>query len=77
LVVLLLIVKLYQSGLVREESDQVILDDSFSHVKTEQAQIVARIQKVEPILRTAMGLVGAATLWVIGYYVVDVMHQFK
>jgi hypothetical protein len=77
LVALLILIKLYQAGLVRDEDDQIILDDSFNHVRNEQAQIMAKIHRVEPMLRVSMALVGAATIWVIGYYVQDVLKQFK
>lgn len=77
LVLLLVLLKLYDSRLARDEDDQIVLDDTFDRVKTEQAEIVAKIHKLEPIERVAMGLVAAATLFVIGYYVMDIMRQFR
>jgi hypothetical protein len=32
---------------------------------------------LQPLMRVAMGLVAAATLVVIGYYVLDIINQFK
>jgi len=77
LVVILMAIFLYRSTLTRNEEDQIFLDDSFNHMKAEQTAIVARANKVTPILRVAGGLVGAMTLVVIGYYVWDVLNQFK
>lgn len=77
LVLFLLALYLYQSRLTRDEDDQIILDDSFDRVKTEQAAIVEKVKKVEPLVRLAMWLAGAATLVVIGYYILDFIKQFK
>ena len=77
LVLLLVVLKMYNSRLTRDEDDQIILDDSFNNVKEEQAALMAKIHKVEPLVRVALGLVAAASLFVIGYYVVDVLNQFK
>lgn len=68
---------LYRSNLTRDEEDQIFLDDSFEHEKTAQAAIMTKVNKVQPVLRAAMALVGIATLFVIGYYVLDIVNQFK
>jgi hypothetical protein len=77
LVLLLIILKMYNSRLTRDEDDQLILDDSFNHIKAEQDMLMAKIHKLEPIMRVATGLAGAATLFVIVYYVLDMISQFK
>jgi nucleoside recognition membrane protein YjiH len=77
LVLFLLALYLYQSRLTRDEDDQIVLDDSFDRVKTEQAAIVEKVKKIEPLVRLAIWLAGAATLVVIGYYIVDFIKQFK
>jgi hypothetical protein len=68
---------IYRSNLTRDEEDQIFLDDSFEHEKSAQAAIVAKVNRVQPILRVASVLVGVATLFVIGYYIVDFLNQFK
>lgn len=77
LVVIMAGLFLYRSRLTKDEEDQIFLDDSFSHEKIAQAAIIAKVNKIQPILRAAMWVVGAATLFVIGYYIVDVFNQFK
>jgi len=77
LVVILAAIWLYRSRLERDEEDQIFLDDSFSHERAEQAAIVAKVSKVQPILRSAMIVVGVATVFVIGYYIYDIVNQFK
>ena len=77
LVLIMAALFIYRSSLTKDEEDQVFLDDAFSHEKSAQAAIIARINKVQPLVRAAAALVGAATLFVIGYYVMDVVRQFK
>jgi hypothetical protein len=77
LVLLMLALKIYTNRLSRDEDDQIILDDAFSNLKTEQATIVAKVNKVQPLRRASMWLTVAATVFVIGYYAVDIMGQFK
>ena len=77
LVLIMAALFIYRSSLTKDEEDQVFLDDAFSHEKSAQAAIIARINKVQPLVRAASALVGAATLFVIGYYVMDVVRQFK
>jgi hypothetical protein len=77
LVLLLAAVWLYRSRLERDEEDQIFIDDAFSHERTAQAAIVARVNKVQPIMRVMLIVTGVATLFVIGYYVYDFINQFK
>lgn len=77
LVLVLAIIYLYRSNLERDEEDQLFLDDSFNHVKTAQAAILNRVNRVQPVLRVSMVLASVATVFVIGYYVLDVVKQFK
>ena len=67
----------YKSRLERDEDDQLFLDDSFDHIKTAQSAIVERVHRIEPVERVALWLAGAATVFVIGYYIVDFLNQFK
>ena len=76
-VLLLIILKVYNSRLTRDEDDQLILDDSFSHIKAEQDLLMAKIHKLEPVVRVAAAMAALATLFVVGYYVLDMINQFK
>ena len=70
---LLAALKLYIGRMTRDEDDQLVLDESFSRVKQEQAEIMAKVNKIAPLLRANMWLVGAMTVFVVGYYVRDVI----
>ena len=76
LVLIMLALKMYNDRLSRDEDDQLVLADSFEHVKNEQAAILARVNKLA-IRKGVLVLVGAMTLFVIGYYALDVINQFK
>ena len=65
----------YRGSLMKDEEDQIFLDDSFEHERSAQAAIVARVNRVEPILKVSYWLVAAVTVIVIAYYVRDIMVQ--
>jgi hypothetical protein len=77
LVLIMAVLYLYRSSLTRDEEDQIFLDDSFSHEKSAQAAIVAKVNRIQPLVRIASWVVGVATLFVIGYYVLDVINKLK
>jgi hypothetical protein len=77
LVVLLLALKVYTSKLTQNEDDQIVLDDSFDHLKSEQAAIMAKVNKIAPVQRIMLWLVAAMTVVVIGYYAYDIFNQFQ
>jgi hypothetical protein len=77
LVLLLIILKFYNARLTRDEDDQLILDDSFNHIKAEQDMLMAKVHKLEPIVRVSMALAAAATLFVVGYYVLDMVNHLQ
>jgi hypothetical protein len=77
LVLALLALKIYTGRLSRDEDDQLVLADSSDRLKDEQASIVAKVKKVQPLRKASLWLTVAATVFVIGYYAVDVAGQFK
>ena len=77
LVALMLALKIYTGKLSRDEADQLILDPAFDRVRDEQAALIAKVHKIEPISKLAMWLVVAMTVVVIAYYLMDFFSQFK
>ena len=69
--------KVYSGRLSRDEDDQIILDDSFNHVKSEQAAIIEKVHKIEPIQKVTMWVAVGMTVVVVGYYIVDIYRQFQ
>jgi hypothetical protein len=77
LVLIMLGLKIYSGRLTRDEDDQLVLDSAFDRVRDEQAAIAEKVHKIEPMQRVSLWLAVAATVFVIGYYLVDFMTQFK
>ena len=77
LVAITLSLKFYTGRLSRDEDDQLVLDPAFDRVRDEQAAIVAKVNKIEPLRKVMLWLALAMTIVVIGYYVMDVLSQFK
>jgi len=75
-VVLLLGVSIYAARLGRNEEDQLFLADSSGYARSEQEAIAARVDRIQPLKRTAIFLTGVMTLLVMAYYVVDMFRQF-
>ncbi len=75
LVVILAAIWVYRSRLERDEEDQIFLDDSFAREQAVQAAIVAKVEKVQPVLRGAMIVVAMATVFVVGYYIYDIFFN--
>jgi uncharacterized membrane protein len=77
LVVVVLALKLYTGRLSRDEDDHLILDSAFDQMKTEQAAMVAKVNKVEPLMKVFLWLAVGMTAVVIAYYLTDFFSQFK
>jgi hypothetical protein len=76
-VLFMAVVSLYAARLGKNEEDQLFLSEASSHEKSEQAAIASRVDKVQPLKRTALVLLGAMTLVVVVYYAFDMIKQFK
>lgn len=73
LVIVMAALRIYRLSLCRDEEDQIFLDDSFEHERTAQAAIVARCNRVEPVLKLSEWLVIAMTAIVVVYYIRDIL----
>lgn len=69
--------RVYVYNIRRNEDDQIVLHDSSAHVRQEQEAIMARLEGTKPVGLAILGLLGAMTLYVVGYYVMDVIRQFR
>ena len=76
-VVLAAALYLYRSTLTKDEDDQIYLDEAFSHEKSAQESIIAKVNKIQPLIRVSIWLVAISTVFVIGYYILDIINQFK
>jgi len=77
LLIVFIAFKVYVSRLSRNEDDQIVLQDSSNHLRLEQEAIAARLQKTKPVGHAISALFGVMTIYVAGYYVMDMVRQFK
>jgi len=77
LVLIMLALKVYSGRVTRNEDDHLVLDSAFDNLRAEQAAIMEKVHKIEPLKKVSLWLAVAATAFVLGYYVIDVMSQFK
>ena len=77
IVVIMAGLHIYRSSLTKNEEDQIFLDDSFEQEKAEQAAIVARVAKVDPMVKIAEWAALAMTIVVIAYYVRDILIHLE
>jgi hypothetical protein len=73
----MLALKVYSGRVTRNEDDHLVLDSAFDNLRAEQAAIMEKVHKIEPLKKVSLWLAVAATAFVLGYYVIDVMSQFK
>lgn len=77
LVLIFILLKVYIGRLNRDESDQIVLDEVFEHVKAENDAIAAKASRVEHIEQIVMWVLIASTVFVIVYYIIDIIHQLQ
>ncbi|HTK95248.1 MAG TPA: hypothetical protein VL382_06385 [Terriglobales bacterium] len=59
----LIILLIYRGTLTMHEDDQLFLDDAESHMQEEQAELLGKLDKIQPFVRA--GLVGSGALFAI------------
>jgi hypothetical protein len=72
IVVILAGLFIYRSSLTRDEGDQIYLDPAFDHEKAAQAEIVSKVNRIEPMVKVTTWLAAVSTAFVICYYIVDI-----
>jgi hypothetical protein len=71
----LLVLLVYRSNLTRYEEDQIFLDDAASHQKHEQEELLAKVNKIQPLIRIVTGATCALTVCILGVYVWDALQH--
>ena len=65
----LLILLFYRSTLTRQEDDQLFIDESASSMATEQRQLIAKVNKVNPLVKVVGATSGGMILVIAGWAV--------
>ena len=64
-----LILLFYRSMLTRREDDQLFLDESASGLETEQRQLIAKVNRINPVVKVAGATSGLMILVIAGWAV--------
>ncbi len=70
----------YRGQLTRYEDDQLFLNDEHSHAAEQERQhtlLVAKIQKLKPVVTALGGAAGLVTASVVGIYVWDAWQRIQ
>ena len=66
---ILLILLFYRSALTRQEDDQLFIDESSSSRATEQSQLIAKVNKINPLVKLVGATSGLMILAIAGWAV--------
>jgi hypothetical protein len=66
---ILLILLFYRSRLTRQEDDQLFIDESSSSRATEQSQLIAKVNKINPLVKLVGATSGLMLLAIAGWAV--------
>ena len=64
-----LILLFYRSTLTRQEDDQLFIDESSSSKATEQQQLIAKVNKINPLVKIVGATSGVMILVIAGWAV--------
>jgi hypothetical protein len=73
LVLITFAIYLYRGRLSRDEDDEIFLGEGFDHERAAQAEIAAKVAKIEPVLRIAIWVTVGATVLFVGYWLYDTL----
>ena len=65
----LLLLLFYRSTLTRQEDDQLFIDESSSSRATEQSQLIAKVNKINPLVKLVGATSGLMILAIAGWAV--------
>ena len=64
---------LYRGRLSRDEDDEIFLGEGFEHERAAQAEIAAKVARIEPVLKIFKWLTVVVTVVFIGYWLYDML----
>lgn len=73
----LIVFRVYVYRMSRNEEDQIFLHDSSARLVEEQRAIATKLASAKPVGLAILGIFGAVTLFVLGFYVLDMIHQLQ
>jgi hypothetical protein len=71
----LVVLLIYRSTLTMQEDDQLYLSDSESHMQKEQTQILAKVNKINPLVRGLGAASGVLILVIAGMAIYTALNS--
>jgi len=69
LTAVLIVLLIYRSTLTMHEDDQLFLNESDTHMQVEQTEILAKVQRITPLVKVLGALSGAMIVVIVGMFV--------
>jgi hypothetical protein len=73
----LIVLLFYRSTLTRQEDDQLFIDESASLRATEQRQLIAKVNRVNPFVNMAGATSGLMILFLAGWFVYNALNSVR
>jgi hypothetical protein len=77
LTVILIVLLIYRSTLTMHEDDQLFLDDSEAHMAKDQSELMAKVNKVTPIVKILGAVSGVMFLVIAGLFIYQGLTQVQ
>jgi Tfp pilus assembly protein PilN len=77
LTVFLIILLIYRSTLTMREDDQLFLDESESHMAKEQMELMAKVNKINPMVKALGATSGVMFLVIAGLFIYQGLNQVQ
>ena len=74
---ILLILLFYRSTLTRQEDDQLFIDESSSSRATEQRQLIAKVNKLNPLVKLVGATSGLMILAIAGWAIYNGLNSVQ
>jgi hypothetical protein len=72
---ILLVLLAYRGTLTRYEEDQIFLASAGNHQEQQQSEILAKVGKIQPFVRMAIGATCLMSACILGIYVWDAVKH--
>jgi len=69
LTAILIVLLIYRSTLTIQEDDQLFLNESESHMQTEQTELLMKVNRITPIVKILGALSGVMILVIAGLFI--------
>jgi beta-lactamase regulating signal transducer with metallopeptidase domain len=77
LTVVLIVLLIYRSTLTMQEDDQLYLSESESHMQKEQTEILAKVNKINPLVRWLGASSAVLALVVVGLWTYQALNTVQ